>query len=75
MAKTAEEILKAHTLVVDGWVQGRDELAINAMREYAAQEVEAYKERLKARIRELSDKNIALEIWENQTVNIIDAVK
>ncbi len=70
MAKTAEEILKNH-------IQGDEEKGMPAymasMREFAAQEVEAYRQRIKDGIAEHFFKRTSLSFGEIET--IIDAVK
>lgn len=70
MAKTAEEILAGCIFMEDFVPEGSKTPVILAMEEFAAQEVEAYRERLKAEVRTLSTPST-----RNLIIRLIDAVK
>lgn len=81
MRKTAEQILKANTIVFQGNVEGPISEVTTAMREFAAQEVEAYKERIKSEIGErITNDNHdscaqAFDSGLHTALTIIDTVK
>ena len=79
MAKTAEEILNAHFKRIIPENISMWQSAINAANEYgelrAAQEIEAYKDRLKYMVCVYLDSNDQSNIKESQILKIIDAVK
>jgi hypothetical protein len=75
MTKTAEEILNQHLnrSIPDGvsmW-----DSAINSSKEFAAQEVEAYKARLKSELSKRYEAKILQQVEYSYVEQLIDAVK
>lgn len=76
MSKTAEEILRDKPLHDFDQLMYTEKESLSAMREFAAQEVEAYKERLKEFIEEQYFSNSSIESFSLFHIQqLIDTVK